>query len=91
MKNFTKLGLIISCIVFFSFINGLAQADDHQLDISNPEFSRMDKDQDGLMSCTEMQAYQPDLFTEVDFGKMDNNNDNLVSEAEYTAYSDSVH
>ena len=91
MKNFTKLGLVISCIIFFNVINGFAQVDDQQLDISSPEFSKMDKDQDGLISCTQMQAYQPGLFTEADFSKMDNNNDKLVSETEYTTYQDSLH
>jgi len=89
MKNFAKIGMIISCIVFFSGINCFAQVDNQQIDISNPEFSEMDKNQDGLMSCTEMQTNQPGLFTEADFGEMDKNNDGMVSEAEYTTYCNS--
>ena len=91
MKNFTKVGIIISCIVFFSAINCFAGVDDQQMDISNPEFSQMDKDQDGLMSCTDMQTNQPGLFTDADFGVMDKNNDGLVSKAEYTTYCNSPH
>lgn len=91
MKNSVMVGIVISYFVFFSSISGFAAVDDQQIDISNPEFSRMDKDQDGLISCTEMQVSQPGLFTEADFGVMDSNNDGRVSKAEYTTYYNTSH
>ena len=86
MMNFTKVRMIIFCIVFFSAINGFAQWDDQQQDLNNSEFSKMDKDQNGLISCTEMVTYQTGIFNE-----MDENNDGQVSESEYTAYYNSSH
>ena len=91
MKNFTKLGMIISCIVCLSVMHGFAQVDNQQINIGNPEFSQMDKDQDGLMSCTEMQTNQPGLFTNADFGEMDTNDDGMVSKAEYATYLNISH
>lgn len=67
--NSTKLGIIISCIVFFSAINGFAQWNNQIQNLNNPEFSKLSKDQDGLMSCTEMQTYQPP-FTKADLREM---------------------
>ena len=85
MKNFVKVGMIVFCFIFFfSVSNSFAVADNQQIDISNPEFSEMDKNQDGLMSCTEMQTYQP-AFTQTDFNQMDKNSDGMISEAEFSA------
>ena len=89
MVNFIKRGALIFVGLFFCLINGFAQVDDQQIDISNPEFSEMDRNQDGLMSCTEMQTSQPGLFTNADFGEMDENNDGMVSGVEYTNYQNS--
>ena len=51
-------------------------------DITNPEFSKMDQDQNGQVSSAEMQAYQAGVFD-----GMDANNDGQVSEAEYSDYA----
>lgn len=80
MINFAKIGIIISCIVFFSAINGFARGD-HQQDMGNQGFSDMDGNRDGFISWPEMQTYQQDRFND-----MDNDNDGLVSEAEYNSY-----
>jgi len=70
MKNFTKVGMIIPCIVFFSAINCFAQWNNQMQDLSNPEFSKLSKDHNGLISCTDMQTYQPP-FTKADLRKME--------------------
>jgi len=51
MISFIKFGIISSCIVFFSVVYGFAQQTGMQ-DISNPEFSKMDKNQNGLISSS---------------------------------------
>jgi len=55
MVTFVKMGIIISCIVLFSDIMGFAQRNDIP-NVSTPELSKMIKDQDGLISSTEMQT-----------------------------------
>lgn len=57
MRNFLKLGITISCILFFSGITCFAQQND-LLDISTPESSKLVREQNGLISSSQMQAYQ---------------------------------
>ena len=65
MANHTKVGILISCIILSSAAYSFAQQTNLQ-DISTPEFSKIDKDHNGLISSTEMQAYQADKFKELD-------------------------
>jgi len=48
---------MISCVLFFSGIICSAQQND-LLDISSPESSKLVRGQDGLISSSQMQAYQ---------------------------------
>ena len=56
MIKFTRVVIIVSCIVLFSDIIGFAQRNDLP-NVSTSELSRMNKEQNGLISSTEMQAY----------------------------------
>ena len=68
MVKLIKLGIIISCIVILSDIACFAQQNDLQ-DISTPESSKMIKNQNGLISSTEMQVYQEEKSSELGKGK----------------------
>jgi hypothetical protein len=61
--------MIAPCVIFFSAVNCFSQSNNQIQNHNNPEFSRLYKDQDGLISCTEMQTYQPP-FTKADLSEM---------------------
>lgn len=65
MMNSVKFGLIVFCIVFFNVINGFAQQNDLQ-NIATSEASKMFKNHNGLISSSEMQAYQKNLSGRTD-------------------------
>lgn len=54
--------------------------------LSNPEFSKLSKDPDGLMSCTDMQTYQSP-FTKADLRKMNRTALDFYSEYNLTHYN----
>jgi hypothetical protein len=57
MINFIKAGMTAFCFLFFSVIMGFAQYNEMQ-NINTPELSKMIKGRNGLISSSEMQAYQ---------------------------------
>ncbi len=67
MKNLTKTGIIIFCVVFCGGINVFAQPADMQA--IRPEFQKMDINKDGFVTSEEMQAYQAKRFNELDKNK----------------------
>lgn len=71
MKNFTVVGIVVLFTVYFGVINCFAQWNNQMQSINNPEFSKLSKGQDGLVSCTGMQTYQPP-FTKTDLHTMNN-------------------
>ena len=86
MKNFIRVEIIIFCIVFFGVFNCFAHWNNQMRSLGNPEFSKLSKDQDGLMSCTDMQTYQPP-FTKMALGYMDRMWMNLFSKLNLTYYN----
>jgi len=71
MKDFVRIVAVVFCFVSFSGISGFAQRNDLQ-NISTPEASKMFKDHDGLISSSQMQAYQLDKDSESDKGRVRN-------------------
>ena len=63
MTGFVKIGIIISCVIFFSGIMCFAERNDIP-DVSTPELSKLVKDSNGLFSSTEMQAYKEEKTSE---------------------------
>jgi len=57
MINFIKTGIIVLYFLFFSGFVSFAQNNEMQ-NISTPELSKMIKDQNGLISSSDMQVYQ---------------------------------
>ena len=75
---------IVALLFIAVFAGGCAAASFNQPGVRDPEFAKMDSDQNAFLSRAEIQAYQPD-----EFSKMDTDNDGLVSKNEYRTYYNS--
>ncbi|MFA5350664.1 MAG: hypothetical protein WC357_04955 [Candidatus Omnitrophota bacterium] len=63
VKFIVKIGIMVFWIAFFSGVNGFAQQNDLQ-NIATSESSKMFKNHNGLISSSEMQAYQNNEFSQ---------------------------
>lgn len=67
MWNLAKIGIMVFCMIIFSFLNTLAEQ--VNMPLIKAEFQKIDANKDGLLIPGEMQAYQEKRFNELDRNK----------------------